>query len=183
MRLLVVLLLFSISAKAQSFTSLGSDDFLQRPAYLQTIHLNDSNVNNKMKWFFTHSAAISTSYTFFKGGSAAIIAAPFTLQLNRKLNNNFFAFAAISAAPAYINFSQRFLSTDLSKLPGNKNTFNANTFGLYSRIEAGLMYVNDAKTFSISGSIGIERSNFPIYPYYPMNSVNPTNSNPSYNHR
>lgn len=182
MRLLVALLIISVSAKAQSFTSLGSNDFLQRPAYLQPIHLNDSNDNNK-KWFFTHSAAISTSYTFFKGGSAAIIAAPFTLQLNRKLNNNFFAFGAISAAPAYINFSQRFLSTDLSKLPGNKNYFNENNFGLYSRVEAGLMYVNDARTFSISGSIGIERSNFPMYPYYPMNTVMPVTSNPTYNHK
>ncbi|MBS1747618.1 MAG: hypothetical protein JST21_15755 [Bacteroidetes bacterium] len=181
MRLVIALLIFSVSAKAQSFSSLGTNAFLQRPSYFQNIHLNDSN--NNSKWSLTHTAAISTSYVFFKGGSAAVIAAPFTLQLNRQLNKNIFAFAAVSAAPAYINFSQRFLSTDLSKMPQNKNAFNANNFGLYTRLEAGLMYVNDAKTFSISGSIGIERSNFPMYPYNQLNTFNPATTLPPYNRR
>jgi hypothetical protein len=31
------------------------------------------------------------------------------------------------------------------------------------------MYINDAKTFSISGSISAERGVYPVMPYYPMN--------------
>jgi len=40
-----------------------------------------------------------------------------------------------------------------------------NGLGVYSRAELGLMYVNDAKTFSVSGSIGVQRSSYPVYPY------------------
>jgi hypothetical protein len=47
---------------------------------------------------------------------------------------------------------------------------------MYSRADIGLMYVNDAKTFSISGSIGIERSTYPLLPYYPVNT---TSQNPA----
>jgi hypothetical protein len=37
-------------------------------------------------------------------------------------------------------------------------------FGLNSRVDIGLMYINDARTFSISGSIGVERGTYPVYP-------------------
>ena len=37
--------------------------------------------------------------------------------------------------------------------------------GLYSRAELGLQYINDERTFSISGSIGVERSSYPVLPY------------------
>jgi hypothetical protein len=47
---------------------------------------------------------ISTSFSFFKGGNATIVSAPLGLQLNRRLNNNLFAFAGVSAAPSYVNF-------------------------------------------------------------------------------
>jgi hypothetical protein len=181
MRVVVALLIFSVTAKAQSFSSWGTNAFLQRPAFLPTIHLNDSNTQKQ--WFLTHSAAISTSYLFFKGGNAAIVAAPLSLQLNRKLNNNLFAFAAVTAAPAYINFSQRFLSTDPGKVSASNNFLRTNHFGIYSRFEAGLMYVNDAKTFSISGSIGLERSSFPMYPYNQVNYVNPVTNLPANNRR
>jgi hypothetical protein len=40
---------------------------------------------------------------------------------------------------------------------------NPNAFGMYTKFEAGLMYVNDARTFSISGSIGVSKTNFPYY--------------------
>jgi len=44
---------------------------------------------------------------------------------------------------------------------------------MYSRAELGLMYINNDKTFSISGSIGIEKNSYPLYPYNQMNSTNP----------
>jgi hypothetical protein len=42
----------------------------------------------------------------------------------------------------------------------------SSSFGIYPMAELGLMYVNDAKTFSISGSIGVENSSSPLFPSY-----------------
>jgi len=61
----------------------------------------------------------------------------------------------------FFNFNRSFSNADLHKnymaLPG----FNANGLGIYKGIQGGLMYVNDEKTFSISGSIGIGSSSYP----------------------
>jgi len=46
---------------------------------------------------------------------------------------------------------------------------NPYSFGINSRVDIGLMYINDARTFSISGSIGVERAAYPVY--YPSNKV------------
>ena len=51
--------------------------------------------------------------------------------------------------------------------------YNANGLNLYQRAEMGLMYVNDAKTFSISGSIGIQRGGNPFYPLGPAPDTKP----------
>ena len=45
-----------------------------------------------------------------------------------------------------------------------------NNFGLYPAASIGLMYINDARTFSISGSISAEKSPYSILPYYPVNN-------------
>ena len=127
------------------------------------------------KWFLTKYSGISTSFSFFKGGNATVFAVPVGLQINRRLNDNFYAFAGVSAAPAYINFNRSFLSGNGSKTFQNNSNLNTNGFGMYSRAEMGLMYINNDKTFSISGSIGIERSSYPLFPY---NRVNSANSNP-----
>jgi hypothetical protein len=91
-----------------------------------------------------------------------------SLQLNRRLNNNLYAFAGVSAAPAYINFNRAFLSPGIDKL-NPANGFKSNGFGLYSRADLGLMYINDARTFSISGSVGVERSGNPVLLYQQRN--------------
>jgi hypothetical protein len=97
------------------------------------------------------------------------------LQLNRRLNNNLYAFAGVSVAPAYTNFNNAFLSADINKINPNNSFIKGNNFGMYSRVDLGLTYVNDAKTFSISGSIGVERSSYPLFPY---NQINTTRQNP-----
>jgi hypothetical protein len=38
-------------------------------------------------------------------------------------------------------------------------------FNMASRAELGLMYVNDQRTFSISGSFGVQRNTYSGYPY------------------
>jgi hypothetical protein len=133
-------------------------NYAQRDALTYFNPMSDSNTAKK-KWSLHKYAGISASYSFFNGGNASVFSAPVGLQLNRQLNNNVFAFAGISAAPSYVNFSRSFINADIKK-------YNTNSLGLYSRFEAGLMYVNDARTFSISGSIGVERNSFPVYPYY-----------------
>ena len=118
-------------------------------------------------------SGLSTSFTFFKGGNATIVAAPLGLQLNRRLNDNLYAFANVSVAPAYINFNRSFINTDFNKA-NQSNPFRSNSFGMYSSASLGLMYINDNKTFSISGSLSVEKNNSPLLPYYPINNTKPS---------
>jgi hypothetical protein len=170
MRVLSVLLVlfFSTALKAQYLAPFNYIAYTQRPMYLDNIHLNDSTSNKK--WFVTKYAGVSTSFSFFNGGNATIVSAPIGLQLNRRLNNNLYAFAGVSVAPAYMSFNQKFLTTNVNK--GVQNSFfRSNGVGMYTAAEMGLMYVNDARTFSISGSVSIERSSYPGMPYNQARTV------------
>lgn len=132
--------------------------------------LNDGQPpNNPSKWFFSSYRGLSTSVSFFKGGYASVFSAPMGLQLNRRLNNNLYAFANVTVAPSYISINPSYLA-GLNKNFTNRS-FNQNSFGLYPAASFGLMYMNDAKTFSISGSISAERSMYPAVPYYPANGT------------
>jgi hypothetical protein len=124
------------------------------------------------KWYFSKYAGISAGFGFFNGGSTTYISAPFVLQLNHPLNNNLIAFAGISAAPTFFSFSHSFTDPALYKSYPGSYPPGSYGFGMNPRVEMGLMYINDAKTFSISGSIGVERSSYPIFPVEPTNSRN-----------
>lgn len=169
-------LIITASAKAQSIIPATLVDYNYRGSLLNDVHVNDSAF--KKKWFVSHYAGISTGFSFFKGGNATIVSAPVGLQLNRRLNNNLFAFAGVSLAPSYVNFNSSFLNSNSNFNKMNANSsFNSKSLGIYSRAELGLQYINDARTFSISGSIGVERSNFPM-PLYnsPYNNFSNHNS-------
>ena len=172
MRSILVLLTitFSLSAKAQTILPLNYSDYSQQH-FLQSKDFKDSTSNKK--WFLTHYTGLSAGFSFFRGGSATIVSAPIGIQLTRKLNDNLYAFAGVSVVPAYVNFNNTFLSSNTKGFQTN-NFLKTNSFNLYSRAELGLMYVNDAKTFSISGSIGIERTS---YPMLPVNQINNTRQN------
>lgn len=164
-------LIITATANAQSLIP-GAyiDNSYRGSSLLNNIHVNDSAY--KKNWFVSTYTGMSTSFSFFKGGNASIFSAPLGLQLNRRLNNNLFAFAGASVAPSYVNFNSSFLNTNFNKM--NPNTsFSSRALGIYSRAELGLQYINDERTFSISGSIGVERSNFPM----PLYSVPPNNIN------
>ena len=126
------------------------------------------------KWNVNTYSGISTSFSFFKVGSATILAAPVGIQVTRRLNNNWYGFADLSVAPAYINFNHSFLNSSMSKLGQYNSLFNSNRLDIYSRAAMGVMYINDQKTFSISGSIGIEKSSYPLVPH-PFNATSPGN--------
>ncbi len=167
-RLLIVLLISSVAVNAQTPAATSLMDSIQNGSSVNSNHSLETNLNKK--WFFSSYKSISTGYSFFNGGSAFVVAAPIGLQLNYKLNNNLFAFAGASVAPTYINFNRSFISSDINKMYPY-NGLRSNSVGLYSRAEMGLMYVNDARTFSISGSIGVERGSNPYFPYQQTNAA------------
>src|SRR4051812_19872502 len=86
------------------------------------LRLNDTA--SSKKWFFSHYTGLSTSFIFSKGGSATVVAAPIGLQLNRRLNNNLYAFAGVSVAPAYVSFNRSFMASDYNKSNANAGFFN-----------------------------------------------------------
>lgn len=164
---LVVIMSFFVTVKSQTVVSPGLGIYPQNEALLNSGHLHNSI--SLPKWFFSSYRRLSTTVSFFKGGNASIFSAPMGLQLNRRLNNNWYAFANISVAPSYISINPSYLGGFNKNLSGN--SFKQNGFGLYPAASLGLMYVNDAKTFSISGSISAERGVYPIMPYYPSNNA------------
>jgi len=160
--LLFLILISALLSGAQKTLPEGYATTSQKKIFNDTGFSIQKSMNRR--WFFTSYNGIGMSFIFFNGGSASVIDAPVGLRLNRRLNNNFYAFAGVSASPAYINFNRAFLSPPVNKL-NSVNGLNSNNFGWYSRADLGLTYINDARTFSISGSVGVERSNNPIFFY------------------
>ena len=159
-----IIILFFVSAlKAQTSRPLIFMDYAQRAFYAGSNNFNDSIRNSK--WLISKNGGISTGFVFYKGGHATIFSAPLGLQLNRRLNNNLYAFAGVSVAPAYVNFNRAFLSADIDKTNPNNRFIKTGNFGMYESAYIGLMYTNDAKTFSISGSVGIEENSYPVLQY------------------
>jgi len=176
---LFTILVSSFTVKAQTGFPVSFMDYVQRTDFGNSNYTIAHSANKK--WSLNSYSGISTSFNFFNGGNAAIVSVPIGLQLNRRLNENLYAFAAVSAAPAYINFSGSFLSNDFNKAYPNNSLFKSNNFGMYQRAELGLMYVNDAKTFSISGSVGVQRSSYPLLPYQQLNRTRQNTVIPSNN--
>ena len=166
---LLALIIFTMALKAQILIPVGMVPGNNRAGFVYNAHPSDSGMQKK--WFLTPYSALSASYSFFKGGHASVVAAPMGLQINRRLTNNLYAFANATVAPAYITFNRSFIATDFSKNPWNR-PFQSG-LGMYSSASLGLQYINDEKTFSVSGSIGIERSSYPLLPYYRTNQQKP----------
>ena len=165
--LVIGLLLVFATVKSQSVVSPGVGFYPQQQSPFNSSHLHDSLTARK--WFFSSYKGFSTTVSFFKGGNATIFSAPLGLQLNRRLSNNWFAFANVSVAPSYISINPSYLEGFNKN--GYGSAFKQNSFGLYPAASVGVMYMNDAKTFSISGSISTERGYYPGMPYYPVNNM------------
>lgn len=179
MRIFILIAFIFFAAKAEAQTALRGTfpGYMQQGSFTNGFNAGDSL--SKSKWSFNRFSSFSTSFTFFKGGNATIFAAPVGLQVNRKLNENLYAFANVAIAPAYVNFNQQFLNTGVNKF-GQTRSFKSNGLNVYSSASLGLQYVNDAKTFSISGSISVEKSNYPLVPYYPAVITTPATIYPAY---
>jgi hypothetical protein len=107
-------------------------------------------------WQLRSYASVSAGYLFLGRGGMSYFSAPVGVALYRRLNSNFTAFAGVNIAPTVFNMSR--LYTDPA-YPANRFT----NLGVNAGIQGGLIYTNDAKTFSISGSISVERGSYPVY--------------------
>lgn len=171
--IVIAIVIFSLSLQAQ--TALPSSVLgYHSPYSLAYKGQYVNNISNK-KWFLSPYSAINAGYIFFKGGSANYISAPVGLQLSRRLNNNLYAFAGLSVNPTYFNFNQPLPLSGMQKGYYTNGMFGKNNFAVYPRAELGFMYINDEKTFSVSGSISIQQGGYFGYPYQPksvqMNEV------------
>lgn len=159
-----ILICAASSLNAQDLFPSSYADYRRSESLSAHGRLKNNDLSNK-KWFVSKYVGISTGVVFAGGNTATYISAPIGLQLNRKLNNNLYAFAGVSVAPSYVNFNQAFITGNMPKGFQTNSYMKSGSLGVYTRAELGLMYVNDEKTFSISGSIGIERSSYPVMPY------------------
>ncbi|MBS1748588.1 MAG: hypothetical protein JST63_01655 [Bacteroidetes bacterium] len=170
----VAILFFSFSLQAQTMLPVNIMGY-HSPLSLANKGLVANNISNK-NWFLSSYSTINAGYIFFKGGSTSYISAPMGIQLNRRLNNNFYAFAGLSVNPTYLNFNQPIPLSGMQKGYYPNGMFGTNKFGVYPRAELGLMYINDEKTFSVSGSISVQRGGYTGFPYQPksvqVNEVN-----------
>jgi hypothetical protein len=105
-------------------------------------------------------------------GAATYVSAPMGLMLARPLNNNWAAFASASVAPTVFSMNRLYNGPMQSPFAPNRYGVNVN-----AAVQAGLIYTNDAKTFSISGSVILERGSYPVYT--PSNRAN-THPAPAY---
>jgi hypothetical protein len=166
--LLTMLILITIlSAKAQSHLPIYS------PAFGFIPHNSRDSAMQNRKWQVVPFASVSAGFIFLNGG-ISYFSAPVGLALIHPLNNNWSAFGSVSATP--VIFSVNRLYTDPGINGANQGGFSRPyNLGLNAQVSGGLMYTNDAKTFSISGSVGIEKGSYPVYP---SNSNRPNTKKP-----
>jgi hypothetical protein len=116
------------------------------------------------KWQIRPYASMSMGYIFLNGAGSSYLAAQTGVALIHPLTKNISAFAGVSASPVLFSVNRLYTDPALNaSRPGNGFSGPYN-LGLNAGVQAGLIYTNDDKTFSISGSVGVERGSNPIYP-------------------
>jgi hypothetical protein len=143
-------------------------------SFVASKNVYDSSIPKK--WFLTRYTGITAGYGFFGHHGGSFVAAPIEVQLNHRLSNNLYAFAGITAAPAWFNFNRAFVTTDPGKTSARNAFYQQRDFSMYSAATLGLMYINNEKTFSVSGSISVERNNYPLFYNGPLNTNKQTNT-------
>lgn len=167
-------MVFTVSVMGQAPLSFGGM-YGGQSAFRHFGQPADSNSLPK-KWSLTKYGGLSTGFIAFKGGSASYLSAPVGLQLNRQLSNNVYAFAGLEVAPSFLHYNSAFYQPGMEKSSGFMKT---NNFGMYTAARMGLMYINNDRTFSVSGSIGVSGHRYNgLSPYYGPGS---TSGFPTYN--
>jgi hypothetical protein len=164
--LVLIMLCTSWVAKAQPHQTMGSSFPNTRYSLPDGRQMNDSTKSRP--WSLHGYSGFASGFGSLYGGISPLFSIPVGLQLTRRLNDNIYAFAGLSVAPAYGGFNHDFLTSGLNVTPREHGYFDPRGMNIYSRAELGLMYVNDAKTFSISGSIGVQRGVNQMFSIPPM---------------
>jgi hypothetical protein len=156
----ILILMTFLSTKAQTYLPGHSLALGYTPwqPFMPSVAFGSGDLTQK--WAVRPYASLQAGYAFFHGG-VSFLSIPAGLALLHPLNNNLSAFAGVSAAP--VAFSMNRLYTEpTANTPGNFS--RPYGLGLNTGVQAGLIYTNDAKTFSISGSVELERGSYPVYP-------------------
>jgi len=88
------------------------------------------------------------------------------LLLSHPLNKNLTGFGGLTVTPTI--FSNLAYPSAITTSGYPVNGFSRPNLGLSTGVTGGLMYTNDAKTFSISGRVSIDRTTYPNYYYVPQ---------------
>lgn len=114
-------------------------------------------------------ASLSAGYLFFNGG-VSYVSAPVGLMVFRPLTNNWTAFGAATVTPTAFSINSLYSApiTDPNH-PGYPFS-SGYGLGLSTGVQGGLIYTNDARTFSISGSVRFDKTTYPVYPTNGVNS-------------
>ena len=172
---LFVVLAFASVLQAQTVLPGSFQNNLHGNSFASHKNIYDNSAHPK--WFVTSYAGITAGYSFFHGGGA-FVAAPISFQVNRRITNSLYAFAGITAAPTRINFNRAF-TQGTGKMNIGNGFYQPGNLSMYSAATMGLMYINDARTFSVSGSISVERSSYPLFYNNPV-ITDPQTNIPSY---
>ena len=155
---------FYLCPEAQTYVSRLPNNIIpfQTITFPEYKRIQESRLSHQ-KWFVSRYVALSAGTVFYPGGDAMYFSAPIGLQLIRQLSNNLYAFGGLYAAPTFTSFNHSFVNSSFNKSYLG-NLTNPYQIGINPGIQMGLMYVNDAGTFSISGSFRAESSSYPSYP-------------------
>jgi hypothetical protein len=160
--LFATILMLSMAVKAQIASSSEAMNGTQS-AFKHPQQGSDTN-NIQKKWFVTKYAGVSSGFVAFKGGSGSFLSVPLTLQINRQLTNNLYAFGSVSMVPHIFHYNNVPYQAAINK---NNSLMQTNNISAYSNAKIGVMYINNERTFSISGSIGVSRGSYDSYsPFY-----------------
>ncbi len=119
------------------------------------------------KWFVTSGVNVVSAISFYHRTPTSWLAIPASIQLNHRLSDHWYAFANLSASPIY----QSLLPAGgiLSNKSLFANPLNPRGLGVYSAATIGVYYTNEARTFSISGSLSTSRGYSPFMGISPLN--------------
>jgi hypothetical protein len=163
----VILIIFAsftfLCAKAQSHLPVGAGGYglsPWQPASLYTVPINGIT---GQKWQLRPYTALSAGYTFFNGG-VSWLSAPLGLNLYHPLTSNVTAFAGVSAAPTFFSVGSLYSAPFGNPAYPGYSFSSGYGLGINAAVQGGLIYTNDARTFSISGSVIMQRGSYPVYP-------------------
>lgn len=161
--LAIILPMMVLGAAAQTNVPTGTWGYGLAP-WQSTMYLPSFDAGNlKRPWQVRPFASLSAGYIFLNGG-ISYVSAPVGVALFHPLTTNWTAYGAATVTPVGFSFNR------LATVPMTDPHYRGYPFGggyglgLTTGVQGGLIYTNDDRTFSISGSVHFERSTYPVYP-------------------